>query len=64
MAAAHDFMESYELVCFAVTDPEAGANEVIAGAVHGGEPSPCAAVPYGTDATFSALQLWTGAMEA
>lgn len=38
VAAAHDFMESYELVCFAVTEPEAGASEVIAGAVHGGEP--------------------------
>ena len=36
MAAAHDFMENYELVCFAATDPESGANEVIAGAVHGG----------------------------
>lgn len=45
VAAAHDFMESYELVCFAVMDPEAGANEVIAGAVHGGEPLPLVAVP-------------------
>lgn len=36
IAAAHDFMESYEIVCFASTEPEKGANEIIAGAVHGG----------------------------
>ncbi len=32
-----DFMESYELVAFDMADAGAGDNEVIAGAVHGGE---------------------------
>ena len=36
VAASHDFMESYELVCFVCPDQDAGGNEVIAGAVHGG----------------------------
>jgi hypothetical protein len=37
LGTAADFLESYELVAFDVADPEGGANDIVAGAVHGGD---------------------------
>ena len=36
LGTAADFLESYELVAFDVADPEGAANDIVAGAVHGG----------------------------
>lgn len=37
LGTSADFLESYELVAFDVADPEGSSNDVVAGAVHGGE---------------------------
>jgi hypothetical protein len=44
LGTAADFLESYELVAFDVADPEGSANNIVAGAVHGGDHTPCAAI--------------------
>ena len=48
LGTAADFLESYELGTFDVADPEGAANDIVAGAVHGGTFSlhPCAATIY------------------